>query len=1312
MAKANEFDKGLRAKTRPSNLDVRGQQRELFPFDAFEYQSPDESDSPFVRLKQPWVFGIDQSGIVGNSIDGERRLLLEAGEITFQKWNAATESWEDSSWIGSTIGGILADFVHMRGVVHPDKDLSEVDIGFRPSTDADVYDMNGDVENKAGDDDWTTKTALEHTTDTVKRGSHALKTSGGVGTLARTTYPNLQWSNDIALAMWFWRAAYSVPGTTEVPETTIVETVADDAGSLDGTSFTAERVRPDGSLESVGIEMVADIPAGVVDTDIVQEQTYNRAFSRDGSMLAVCTRVAGDGVRIYDTSDWSVVHQFTTGGRSWGASWSPNDAYLALHCENSPYLYVLDTSDWSVVSGTPTEAAAGEGPAYSPDGSLLASPIQGASGPLIVYNTSDWSTAFSVSSYQPTEVAFSPDGAWLAVTDDVSPYLHVYDTSDWSEETLTATPGSSGYYLSFSPDSAYLAVAALNAETYVVNAGTWDLVASAGTFASQSFGIRFSRNGDFLAVGLRNSPWLNFYSTVDWSLIKSVTPSTADDVTGIAMSPVEDLMVIFQTYSTAIEAYRPAASITGYDTIVPAIYQPDSDAATVATALEAALAHPSWGLNIASADPQSWEDVETEFAAYNAFDDGWVPTELDPSHDYALSQTVQVTRGGDTYSVAKVRFTHVASGTCSGSLKQLDYRISYLNESDVAVLTWSGSASVICVDNNWEAGPWDTTVLDFDGGLWITNTYNGNVTDTADVDTGFTVTKVQDGLVHDRSEKDFITLHDSADTWTKEGDNGGRYVDVKGVAGMTDTRVACLADVGSSMSLTMREWDQATDTWSRIGDALTIADASRMALCRMADARIALFDGLTGELKTYDLGTAWTQIGNTLTISGIDGGSYYRVAALSNTRIVLGESATGTLRTLDFDGTDWALVGEVYTVASGLETGGFDIAGLNETTIVLAQGETDEMVNFKFDGTTWSMEGTAIAPEAIVNSPSIAVLSETEIVYGSLPTKRAKGFSWDGDQWNYTFQGAENTSADLGYIFATMGPHRVMGVMFDSSLGPLFETWVRSSTVEVKHLYPTGLGLYLNGRLVATEATVADDWNMLWLPHTADEGLVLWNNNSQSTDDNDLSGTQNLDLTVSLDGSWYNIHVDELVVSVGGEIGQTTILDYYLEDLPWSEEVDYAKDLLFAAAAGGVIHARSPVYDQSGKLIEGSDAPAPVANSKRVIAEYLFDADQELDYTSSIANSTTITVSELPASTVAVLIYYRTYRSSNVAGISLKRNASATTTFRLLSGSTASGTSRDYKLVWFPTDGNTFYVKTIYGTLAAFWIVGYKVAAS
>ncbi|MED5253077.1 MAG: WD40 repeat domain-containing protein, partial [Pseudomonadota bacterium] len=97
-------------------------------------------------------------------------------------------------------------------------------------------------------------------------------------------------------------------------------------------------------------------------------------------------------------------------------------------------------------------------------------------------------------------VAFSPDGAYLAVVHQSAPYLTVIDTADWSVVPgAPAMPGS-GQTVAFSPDGAYLAVAHTSAPYLtVIDTTDWSVVPGAPAMPSVGFGVAFSPDGDRFA---------------------------------------------------------------------------------------------------------------------------------------------------------------------------------------------------------------------------------------------------------------------------------------------------------------------------------------------------------------------------------------------------------------------------------------------------------------------------------------------------------------------------------------------------------------------------------------------------------------------------------------------------------------------------------------------------------------------------------------------------------------------------------------------------------------------------------------------
>ncbi len=67
MAEQRKESAPLQALVRPSALDVRGQQPSLFPFDAFKFDDPNQTDFPELKMKAPWRFVADYIKSSGDS---------------------------------------------------------------------------------------------------------------------------------------------------------------------------------------------------------------------------------------------------------------------------------------------------------------------------------------------------------------------------------------------------------------------------------------------------------------------------------------------------------------------------------------------------------------------------------------------------------------------------------------------------------------------------------------------------------------------------------------------------------------------------------------------------------------------------------------------------------------------------------------------------------------------------------------------------------------------------------------------------------------------------------------------------------------------------------------------------------------------------------------------------------------------------------------------------------------------------------------------------------------------------------------------
>ena len=117
----------------------------------------------------------------------------------------------------------------------------------------------------------------------------------------------------------------------------------------------------------------------------------------------------------------------------------------------------LQNVDSKLVLAPTSTPSTANGCAFSPDGSLLA--VAHNSSPYItIYNTSDWSKVANPAQLPPGAAygcAFSPDGSLLAVAYNSSPYITVYDTSTWAVESGFSTINANSKAVSFGNSPAH-----------------------------------------------------------------------------------------------------------------------------------------------------------------------------------------------------------------------------------------------------------------------------------------------------------------------------------------------------------------------------------------------------------------------------------------------------------------------------------------------------------------------------------------------------------------------------------------------------------------------------------------------------------------------------------------------------------------------------------------------------------------------------------------------------------------------------------------------------------------------------------------
>jgi len=129
--------------------------------------------------------------------------------------------------------------------------------------------------------------------------------------------------------------------------------------------------------------------------------------------------------------------------------------------------------------------------------------------------------------------AFNHDGSLLAVAHSTSPYVTIYNTSDWSKVADPGTlPASSGYGAAFNHDGSLLAVAhSTSPYVTIYNTSDWSKVADPGTLPTGlSNGAAFNHDGSLLAVAHGTSPYVTIYNGIYSHLTLKETNGATDTI--------------------------------------------------------------------------------------------------------------------------------------------------------------------------------------------------------------------------------------------------------------------------------------------------------------------------------------------------------------------------------------------------------------------------------------------------------------------------------------------------------------------------------------------------------------------------------------------------------------------------------------------------------------------------------------------------------------------------------------------------------------------------------------------------------------
>jgi|GEM_PF-7077018 len=225
--------------------------------------------------------------------------------------------------------------------------------------------------------------------------------------------------------------------------------------------------------------------------------------------LFVYTTNEAPYLHIFDTADGTKLTGTPQPGPNSAIAFSPDNSQCAVTYTgtNITYLQIYNVDTWEAVGDRVTLVAATQITnqiEYSPDGTLLAIALAGSARVLKTSDLSEVVTGIPVAGSK--SVAWNPTGTILAIGLTGTPYLRVYNVSNWTEITLpAASTGVTGNAL-FSGDGQYL-FHANGRFVRAIRTSDWTLAASltlpsSGTVASS---IAVNKDGDQVLLGMIGS---------------------------------------------------------------------------------------------------------------------------------------------------------------------------------------------------------------------------------------------------------------------------------------------------------------------------------------------------------------------------------------------------------------------------------------------------------------------------------------------------------------------------------------------------------------------------------------------------------------------------------------------------------------------------------------------------------------------------------------------------------------------------------------------------------------------------------------
>lgn len=172
--------------------------------------------------------------------------------------------------------------------------------------------------------------------------------------------------------------------------------------------------------------------------------------------------------------------------------------------------------------------------AFHPTADLLAA--SGGRAEVSVYDPRTKKTVVTLETQAEVvgDVAFSPDGKWLAAAGGADKTVNVWQVSTW-KKVASLTAATDAYYsLAFSPDSRTLASGSVDGNVYLWDVGTWERQATL-PHGVKVYGLAFTPDGTRLACGCADNT-VRIWGTVRREQVAELRGHT-DYVHSLTFSP-------------------------------------------------------------------------------------------------------------------------------------------------------------------------------------------------------------------------------------------------------------------------------------------------------------------------------------------------------------------------------------------------------------------------------------------------------------------------------------------------------------------------------------------------------------------------------------------------------------------------------------------------------------------------------------------------------------------------------------------------------------------------------------------------------